>query len=404
MRRLIFAITLLTLVMGLWGPVSAEKWVEIEEFTIGKVLHMTGDVALTGEKQRQGLELVLDQINAAGGINGVPIKVIYEDDMGTNPGAISALNKLLYDHEVVVTFATVRSTMVHALAPIIADEEIPAIFGGSAWSLSELRNPWMFRVRCDDRTVGTAMAKFLVEGLGHKKIAALHDSDSFGTGGYQETARALKELYDIEPVTVQKYASGTKDYTAQWMAIRDSGATAVFGWGTRSEDDGIILRQRKELGLDHLDFVGSASYSTQTTRDIAGDTVYGVYSLADFSWTNTDPYQQEHIKQMNEKWGIMPDTDTTWTSTGMLILADAIKRADVLKTENGKHYMRPLEETRKRIRDALRETKDLPTPLGKATCDGWQNMIHSINVIQVDPGPDGERHIQTVSVDFEPYK
>ncbi|NLM94673.1 MAG: amino acid ABC transporter substrate-binding protein, partial [Firmicutes bacterium] len=174
MRRLIFAITLLTLVMGLWGPVSAEKWVEIEEFTIGKVLHMTGDVALTGEKQRQGLELVLDQINAAGGINGVPIKVIYEDDMGTNPGAISALNKLLYDHEVVVTFATVRSTMVHALAPIIADEEIPAIFGGSAWSLSELRNPWMFRVRCDDRTVGTAMAKFLVEGLGHKKIAALH--------------------------------------------------------------------------------------------------------------------------------------------------------------------------------------------------------------------------------------
>ncbi|MGI6035394.1 MAG: ABC transporter substrate-binding protein [Limnochordia bacterium] len=402
-RRLILVVTLaLTLVMGLWGAVSAEEWIPIEEFTIGKVLHMTGDVALTGEKQRKGLELVLDETNAAGGINGVPIKVIFEDDLGTNPGAIAALNKLLYDHEVVVTFATVRSTMVHALSPIIEEEEIPAIFGGSAWSLSELRNPWMFRVRCDDRTVGTAMAKFLVENLGHKKIAALHDSDSFGTGGYQETARAMKELFDIEPVTVQKYASGTKDYTAQWMAIRDSGATAVFGWGTRSEDDGIILRQRKEFGLDNLDYVGSASYSSGTTRDIAGDTAFGVHSLADFSWNTTDPYQQEHIEAFKAKYGFLPDTDTTWTSTGMIVFVDAIKRADVLKTENGKHYMRPVKETRRRIRDALRETKDLQTPLGKANCDVWQNLIHSINVIQVVP--EGERYISTVTVDFELYQ
>ena len=86
MRRLILVLLALTMVMGLLGSVSAKEWVEIDEFKIGKVLHMTGDVALTGEKQRKGLELVLDQINAAGGINGVPIKVIYEDDMGTTRG------------------------------------------------------------------------------------------------------------------------------------------------------------------------------------------------------------------------------------------------------------------------------------------------------------------------------
>ena len=63
------------LVVGLLGTVSAEKWIPVNEFKIGKVLHMTGDVALTGEKQRKGLELILDEINAAGGIHGVlPIK------------------------------------------------------------------------------------------------------------------------------------------------------------------------------------------------------------------------------------------------------------------------------------------------------------------------------------------
>ena len=58
----------------------------------------------------------------------------------------------------------------------------------------------------------------------------------------------------------------------------------------------------------------------------------------------------------------MPDTDTTWTSTGLIILADAIKRADVLKTENGKHYMRLLEETRRRIRDTLAKPRTCKHP------------------------------------------
>ncbi|MGI6038282.1 MAG: ABC transporter substrate-binding protein, partial [Limnochordia bacterium] len=164
-RWMLTVLLIVTLVLGVVGISAAEKWVPIDTFKIGKILHMTGDMALTGEKQRKGLELALDQINAAGGINGVPLEVIYEDDMGTNPGAINALNKLLYDHGVVVTFATVRSTMVHALSPIIEEEEVPAIYGGSAWSLSELRNPWGFRVRCEDRTVGAAMAKFIVEEL-----------------------------------------------------------------------------------------------------------------------------------------------------------------------------------------------------------------------------------------------
>ncbi|MGI6038284.1 MAG: ABC transporter substrate-binding protein [Limnochordia bacterium] len=401
-RWAITALLVATLVLGIFGVVSAEKWVPIDSFKIGNILHMTGDMALTGEKQRQGLDLALSQINAAGGINGVPLEVIYEDDLGTNPGAINALNKLLYDHEVVVTFATVRSTMIHALLPIIEEEGIPAIYGGSAWSLSEVPNSWGFRVRCEDRSVGAAMAKYIVEELGHTKIAALHDSDAFGSGGHQETARALKEFYGIEPVTVQRYASGTKDYTAQWMAIRDSGATAVYAWGTRASDDGIILRQRKEFGLDHIEFIGSNSYGTVTTRDIAGDTAHGIYCLPDFTLETTDPVCRQYIEDFEAMYGELPDTDTTWTHAGMIILKDALERADVLKVENGQAYMRPLEETRQRVRDALRETKGVPTILGEANTDVYHNMIHSIQVIQITP--DGEDHISTVTVDHEPYK
>ena len=116
---------------------------------------------------------------------------------------------------------------------------------------------------------GSDNGRFMVEDP-DAKIAGLHDSDAFGTGGFVETAKALKELYGIDVLTEQKYSTGTKDYTAQLLAIKNSGATCVFAWGTRLEDDAIILRQKAQLGLE-VDFVGSASYSSTPIRDIAGD-------------------------------------------------------------------------------------------------------------------------------------
>lgn len=392
------AVALLCMAIAVVPGAAQELAPAPKTFDVGFPVEMSGDAAITGDLQRKGTEMALEKINAEGGINGVPMRFIYEDTKGTNPGAISAFNKLLFSHNVIMSFATVRSTMVHALAPIIKENEVPAIFGGSAWSLSELEIPWMFRVRTDDRTVAQIMAKFMVEDLGHKKIAGLHDSDAFGTGGFVETAKALKEMYGIDVLTEQKYSTGTKDYTAQLLAIKNSGATCVFAWGTRLEDDAIILRQKAQLGLE-VDFVGSASYSSTPIRDIAGDSVNGIYSAAGFTVANDDPLVQEYVKEFQAKYGELPDENSAWTYSSTLMLADALRKANVIQVVDGKPMMLPIKEAREAIRQALKGVRDFKTPMGSYTCDKWNNMLHEMPIIQIVDRKD--KLIKVVSVEPE---
>ena len=67
-----------------------DGWVEVDSFQIAAVNHMTGSTALTGTLRENGYELAKEEINAAGGVNGLPIEIVYEDDQGTNTGAVSA--------------------------------------------------------------------------------------------------------------------------------------------------------------------------------------------------------------------------------------------------------------------------------------------------------------------------
>lgn len=395
-RTALFLVVLLALSSGL--AMAAPKYVPAPKtFDIGIPLSMSGDQALTGSLQRQGFEMALEKINKEGGINGLPVRLIFEDDKGTSPGAIAAMTKMISEDKVIATYMTVRSVIVNAVAPIVKDNEIPGIFGGSAWSLSELKNPWMFRVRTDDRTVGGIMAKFMVQDLKAKRIVSIHDTDTFGTGGFVETEKFLKGM-GVDVLTEQKYTSGTKDYTAQWLAIKNANPDVIFAWGTRLEDDGIILRQKKQLGVGGA-FIGSASYASTTVRDIAGADVNGIYSAAGFTVQDSDPRVQNYIKEHQARYSKLPDENSAWTYSSLLMLADAARRANVVKKDGGKLVIMELADARKAVRDALAATKNFDTPMGTYTNDKWNNLLHEMPVIQIVDGK--EKLVKVVKVDPE---
>ncbi|MGE5481372.1 MAG: ABC transporter substrate-binding protein [Bacteroidota bacterium] len=375
---------------------AAPKYVPAPKtFNFGIPISMSGDQAITGARQREGFEMALEKINKEGGINGLPVRLIFEDDKGTSPGAIAAVTKMISEDKVIATFMTTRSVIAQALAPIILDNKVPGITGGSAWSLSELKNPWLFRVRTDDRTVGSIMAKFIVEDLKAKRIAAIHDTDTFGTGGFVETEKFLNKL-GAKVLTEQKYTSGTKDYTAQWLAIKNVKPDVVFGWGTRLEDDAIILRQRGQLGVPGA-FIGSASYASSDVKRIAGDNVEGIYSASGFTVKDSDPRVQGFVKAFNAKYHRDPDENSVWTYAGLLTLADAARRANVVKKEGGKLVMLPVEEARLAVRDALSNTKNFETPLATMTADKYGNLNHEMPIIQIVKGGE-EKLVKVVKV------
>jgi branched-chain amino acid transport system substrate-binding protein len=361
----------------------AADWTPVDSFLIGVVNHMTGPLALTGELRKKGHELGAQEVNASGGIGGLPVKLVYEDDQGTNPGAVAATRKLLAQEPVIV-FIIERSTMVNAVHPIIRQEKVPTLFGATAWSISsELKNPWFFRMRLDDRATAGIMAKFLVEELKKTRIAALYAADVFGEGGNKETAAYLKEKYNLTPVNSQKYTSGTKDYTAQLLAIKSSGAEAIYAWGTNSEDNAIILRQFKQLGLN-MDFIGSAAYASAISIELAGVNANGIHSVYDFAFEDTRPQLQAWLKAYRVKYKEDPDFWNLYTYDIVKLVADAARRAGIIRKDGNRYLQMPLPEARAALAKALRETKSYPGAQGDYSCDAYQNMIHNLAVVKIE--------------------
>ena len=352
---------------------------------IGVSIELTGPTAMAGELLKRGYTLALEKVNAAGGIEGIPVKLVYEDDKGTNPGIVAAVNKLIYDHKVLSILGCARSTQVHAIHPLITETKVPTIYGGTAWSLRELGNPWLFGIRMNDRARAESVATYLVEGLGHTKVASLHADEAYGQGGSQETAAFLSAKYGIEPLIEQMFTRGTKDFTPQLLKIKQTGATGIYVWCPNPEDEAILLRQVKQLGLD-VDLIGGAFEDAATLVPIAGKDAEGAYAVVDYC-PDMSPVAQYLYDKSMEDHGIPASFVHQEAYDGLIVMVDAIRRAGIVQTVDGKKMMLPLEDSRTAIAEALRQTKSLTEGVTKEySCNEYGDLAHSMIVVRIEDG------------------
>jgi len=162
------------------GPVRAGQRPSQAD-QIGQIIPITGEAAESGRYQKQGAEIAVDKINAAGGINGRKIQIVLEDDQTTNPGGVAALQKLLEDKEIPMILGSLRSTQVQAMLPTINEAKIPMAIGGTNYGLTHSGSQWVFRFRPHDGMSAKVIAKLIVEELKQKKVGIVHSSDAFGT-------------------------------------------------------------------------------------------------------------------------------------------------------------------------------------------------------------------------------
>lgn len=313
------------------GSQQAAQPAEGKPIKIGQIIPITGEAAESGKYQKQGAELAVEQINAAGGVKGRKLVLVQEDDKTTNPGAVAALQKLLEDKEIPAIIGSIRSTQVQAMLPTINEAKIPVMIGGTNYGLTHSGSQWVFRFRPHDGMSAKVIAKFVVEDLKLKKVAVVHATDAFGNGGRDMVVAALKEL-GVEPVLVQGYNNGEKDFTAVISAIKQSGAEGLITYMTYSTDLGILAKQIKQQGLK-ITWVGSPSITAIDGRKLAGDALYGTYGVTDFH-IDASPKSKEFAAAYKAKYGQDPDLYAAWTYDAVTVLAEAMKRAPDLKPES----------------------------------------------------------------------
>jgi branched-chain amino acid transport system substrate-binding protein len=353
----------------LFGIAMAGSAPAAEPIYIGLVDEVTGPQAEAGILTMNGVKLAVDEVNAAGGIMGRPIDLRVEDNASTNPGTVLAYSKLVDQGGVVAVIGPLRSTQVQAASPTIAKAHIPAFIGGSDPSLTRVNNPWIFRIRPNDLFSSKVMAEYAVKNLKGSKVAIVHSTDTFGSGGKNALVEALK-AHGIEPVLIQGYTNNSQDFTAIVLAIKKSGADVLATYMTNSPDVGIFAKQLRQLGVN-VPWIGSASLVTDTAMKLAGESLWGTYSVADFV-IDANEESKAFAKKYRARHGADPDLYSGWAYGAVYLIKHAIEKAKSAEPDA--------------MRQALLSTRGLKGVEGIYDFEPNGDAVHGYNVVRNEKG------------------
>src|SRR6185369_806392 len=219
------------------------------EILVGEYGSLTGPQATFGQSTHNGIMMAVDEINAAGGVNGRKIKVLTEDDQSKQEEAANAVTKLISQQNVVAVLGEVASSASLAAAPICQANKVPMISPSSTNPDVTKKGDFIFRLCFIDDYQGHSLADYVAKTLGVKKAAILTDvkSDySQGLGHYFEE-EFVKDGGTI--VAKASYANGDSDFKSQLTSVKAAGPEILFVPGYYT-DIGQIAIQAKDLGIN----------------------------------------------------------------------------------------------------------------------------------------------------------
>jgi branched-chain amino acid transport system substrate-binding protein len=283
--RVATAITLAFLSLTLLAPAHASgvanRAASKPPIYIGQITALSGAFAAgPGVFWKAGPKLAARQINAHGGVNGRPLKLVLVDDRSTPAGAIAAFGRLVKAGHVTAIIAPNSSLEIQAMTPSIERAHIPVIIGGQAPITTHEGDPWVFRTRPNALIEERVLSTFAVSTLHLARIALLHATDTGGMGFEATLLTDLKAL-GVVPLTDQSYPVGSSDLTAQVLAIKKSGATALLSGTSNASDCVLLVRQMHQVGL-HLTLLGTPALASGETLRGAGALLYGTYAVNEY--------------------------------------------------------------------------------------------------------------------------
>ena len=273
------------------------------EILIGHYGSMTGSEATYGQSTDNGIRLAVEEINAAGGINGKQVKLITYDDKGDTKEVGAAVTRLVANDHVVAVLGEVASNLSLAGAPVCQDHGVPMISPSSTNPQVTKIGDKIFRVCFIDPFQGYVCAKFAreQEGMEAEKVAVLYDqTQAYSKGLAEEFVKAFEQLGGTISEN-QAYSRGDQDFTAQLTAIRSSDPDMVFVPGYYTDVGNIALQARK-LGIEVPLFGGDGWDSSQLYK-IGGDAVNGCYYSNHYSHEDPNPRVQDFISKYKDTHG-----------------------------------------------------------------------------------------------------
>jgi branched-chain amino acid transport system substrate-binding protein len=352
------------------GPTKAVPATPADTILIGEVGSLTGAQATFGISTQRGVELAINEVNAAGGVNGKKVAVRVYDDQGKPEEAANAVTRLIAQDGVKVILGEVASTNSLAMAPKAQAAQVPMITPSSTNPKVTEVGDFIFRVCFIDPFQGLVMAKFARENLKANTAAILKDQKSDYSIGLTEVFDAKFAEFGGKIVGIEAYGQGDTDFRAQLTALKKHKPDVIFIPGYYT-DVGLIARQARELGIKAT-LLGGDGWESEKLFELGGSAIEGSYYSNHYSVEDPAPHIQRFLENYKKAYGVEPDSLAALGYDAAMVAVDAMKRAPDL--------------TGPALRDAIAQTKEFQGIAGKITLDDKRNAVKPAVVLQVAEG------------------
>ena len=288
---------------------------------------LTGGASIYGLAVKNGAQIAVDEINAAGGINGKKIELNFEDDQADPELAVNAYNALK-DKKMQILLGTVTSGACESVVGLTAQDNIFQLTpSASAQSVIEGDN--VFQVCFTDPNQGSASAQYIGENKLAKKVGIIYDSsDVYSTGIFEKFVESAKSQ-DFEIVSTQSFTKDTKtDFSVQVQACKDAGADLVFLPIYYSEAS-LILTEADSIGYSPVFFGCDGLDGILGVENFNVKLAEGVMLLTPFSADAKDDKTASFVKKYEEKFGGTPNQFAADAYDGVYIIKAAIEKAGI---------------------------------------------------------------------------
>nr|CAD6603358.1 ABC transporter substrate-binding protein [Rhizobium sp. Khangiran2] len=320
--------TALVLLAGLGLSPAAQA-----EVRIGASVSATGPAAFLGDPEAKTLEMLVEELNAAGGINGEEIKLVLYDDGGDPNKARTFATRLVEDDEVVAIIGGTTTGTSMSILSVTEDAEIPFISLAGAIDIIDPVKPFTFKTPHTDRMACQKIFEDMKK-QGYTKVGMISGTDGFGAS-MQAQCKSVVGDYGIEIVADETYDPKDADMTAQLTKIKGAeGVQAVLNPGF-GQGPSIVTRNYKQLAID-LPLYQSHGVASDGFIELAGaDAAEGVRlpgtALLVAGLLADDDAQKPVVTTYKTayegKFKAPVSTFGGYAHDAFLILTDALKRA-----------------------------------------------------------------------------
>ena len=350
---------------------------------VGVYGDLTGQTSSFGQSTKNGIELAVEEINAAGGVGGKKIQLVIEDDQGRPEQAKTVVQKLISQDKVQAVLGEVASTNSLAAAPVAQEAKIPMISPSSTNPKVTEVGDYISRVCFIDPFQGSVMAKFASNTLKAKTAAILGDVNSDYSKGLTQFFEEEFTKLGGKVLAKEAYTQTDPDFKGQLTKIRNLKPDVIYIPGYYGQV-GIIAKQARELDMN-MPLLGGDGWDSPEIWKLGGAALKNTYISNHYSAENPAPEIQNFVKAYKAKFNVEPDSLAALAYDAAKVLADAIKRA-------GGTYAA-------KLKDAINSTKDFAGVTGKITLDAGRNAVKPAVVLELDPAAGKLKYKETIAAE-----